>query len=134
MVRQPSQSGAVMSVPVDRDSESRLEPEVKARSLSRPALLLLLQQQEGHGYDLRKRLSKLGPELTPSSGRLYSILRTMADDGLVTFHWSTAESGPPRRTYAITESGEQHLEQSMSSLASLSGTIRGMLKCYRQDK
>ena len=47
--------------------------------------------------------------------------------------WSTAERGPARRTYAITELGEQHLEQSMSSLASLSGTIRGMLNCYRQD-
>ncbi|HVL04181.1 MAG TPA: PadR family transcriptional regulator [Acidimicrobiales bacterium] len=121
-----------MSVPVDQDSESRPEPEVRTPTLSRPAILLLLQQQEGHGYDLMKRLRKLGPELTPSSGRLYCILRSMADDGLVTFHWSTAERGPARRTYAITELGQQHLEQSMSSLASLSGTIRGMLNCYRQ--
>ena len=121
-----------MSVPVGRDSQSRSEPEVRAPTLSRPAILLLLQQQEGHGYDLMKRLRKLGPELTPSSGRLYCILRSMADDGLVTYHWSTAERGPARRTYAITELGEQHLEQSMSSLASLSGTIRGMLNCYRQ--
>ena len=122
-----------MSAPVDRDSESRPEPEVRAPTLSRPAILLLLQQEEGHGYDLIKRLRTLGPELTPSSGRLYCILRSMADDGLVTFHWSTAERGPARRTYAITELGEQHLEQSMSSLASLSATIRGMLECYRQD-
>ena len=59
-----------MAVPVDRDSQSRPEPEVRAPTLSRPAILLLLQQQEGHGYDLMKRLRQLWPELTPSSGRL----------------------------------------------------------------
>ena len=123
-----------MSVPVDPDSDSCPEADVRAPTLSRPAILLLLQQQEGHGYDLRKRLREVGPELTPSSGRLYCILRSMADDGLVTFHWTTAERGPARRTYAITELGEQHLEQSMSSLASLSGTIRGMLNFYRRDR
>lgn len=123
-----------MSVPVERDCESRPEPEVRAPTLSRPAILLLLQQREGHGYDLMKRLRKLGPELTPSSGRLYCILQRMADDGLVTSHWDAAERGPARRIYTITELGEQQLEQSMSALASLSGTIRGMLSCYRQDK
>ena len=123
-----------MSVPVNGDRASRPDPEVRAPTLSRPAILLLLQQQEGHGYDLMRRLIKLWPDFTPSSGRLYSILRTMADDGLVTFHWSTAERGPPRRTYAITELGKQHLEQSMSSLASLSGVIRQMLRCYGQEK
>ena len=123
-----------MSVPLDRVSDSGPgAEEVRAPTLSRPAILLLLQQQEGHGYDLMKRLRKLGPELTPSSGRLYCILRDMAEEGLVTFRWSTAARGPARRTYAITLLGEQHLEQSMSSLANLSGTIRGMLNSYEQE-
>ena len=123
-----------MSVPVEGDRASRPDPELRVPTLSRPAILLLLRQQEGHGYALMKRLIKLCPELTPSSARLYCILRSMAADGLVAFHWNTAERGSPRRIYAITELGEQHLEQSMSSLASLSSTIRGMLNCYRQDR
>ena len=123
-----------MSESVDRRSiPPREAEEVRATILWRPALLLLLRQQEDHGYDLMKRLRGLGPELRPSSGRLYSMLRSMADDGLVTNHWTTAERGPARRTYAITALGEQYLDQSMASLGSLLQTIRGMLNCYRRQ-
>jgi len=109
------------------------EPEdVRSRSLLRPAILLLLREQESHGYELMSRLAELGVEVPPTTGGLYRSLRTMAEEGLVTSYWSTPERGPARRVYAISQSGEAHLEQSMPALASLLRTVRGMLNRYRQ--
>lgn len=108
------------------------EPEeLRSRSLLRPAILLLLREQEGHGYELMGRLAQLGVEVPPTTGGLYRALRTLADEGLVTSYWSTPERGPARRVYAITDQGEQHLEHSMPALAGLLRTVRGMLNRYR---
>lgn len=122
-----------MSSPVSPIASNPSEPEdVRSRSLLRPAILLLLREQESHGYELMSRLAELGVEVPPTTGGLYRSLRTMAEEGLVTSYWSTPERGPARRVYAISETGEQHLEQSMPALASLLRTVRGMLNRYRQ--
>lgn len=108
------------------------EPEdVRSRSLLRPAILLLLHEREGHGYELMGRLAELGVEVPPTTGALYRALRTMADECLLTSYWSTPQRGPARRVYSITEHGEQHLEQSMAAVASLLRTVRGMITRYR---
>ncbi|CAN5679048.1 hypothetical protein BH20ACT1_BH20ACT1_03060 [soil metagenome] len=122
-----------MSSPVSPVAPGPPEPEdVRSRSLLRPAILLLLREQESHGYELMSRLAELGVEVPPTTGGLYRSLRTMAEEGLVTSYWSTPERGPARRVYAISETGEQHLEMSMPALASLLRTVRGMLNRYRQ--
>ncbi len=122
-----------MSAPVSPDVATPPEPEdIRSRSLLRPAILLLLRERESHGYELMSRLAELGVEVPPTTGGLYRSLRTMAEEGLVSSYWSTPQRGPARRVYAITETGEQHLEQSMPSLASLLRTVRGMLNRYRQ--
>lgn len=108
------------------------QPEdVRSRSVVRPAILLLLRDHESHGYELVGRLAELGVNVTPTRGGLYRSLRTMADEGLITWYWSTPKHGPARRVYAITEQGEQHLEASMAVLASLARRIRVLLNCYR---
>lgn len=121
-----------MSAPVSPAAANGPEPEeVRSRSLLRPAILLLLREQESHGYELMGRLAELGVEVPPTTGGLYRSLRTMADEGLVTSYWSTPERGPARRVYSITESGEEQLGGSMPALASLLRTVRGMLNRYR---
>ena len=120
-----------MSVSVIRARTGHEAEELRSRSLLRPAILLLLREQEGHGYELMGRLAELGVEVPPTTGGLYRALRTMADEGLVSSYWSTPERGPARRVYAITDLGEEHLEQSMPALAGLLRTVRGMLNRYR---
>lgn len=107
------------------------EPEVRSRSLLRAAVLLLLRDQESHGYELMSRLSELGVDVPPTTGGLYRSLRGMAEEGLVISYWSTPERGPARRVYAITERGEEYLEGSMAALVNLAHTVRGMLNRHR---
>lgn len=120
-----------MSVAVSLVRPGQEPAEIRSRSLLRPAILLLLREQEGHGYELMGRLAGLGVEVPPTTGGLYRALRTMADEGLVSSYWSTPVRGPARRVYAITGEGEQHLEQSIPALDGLLRTVRGMLSRYR---
>ncbi|MDP9007052.1 MAG: PadR family transcriptional regulator, partial [Actinomycetota bacterium] len=63
----------------------------------RPAILLLLREQEGHGYELASRLAELGLEIPLKNGGLYRSLRSMAGEGLVTSYWTAPERGSARR-------------------------------------
>ena len=102
-----------------------------SRLLLRPALLLLLSDHEGHGYELMGRLGELGAEVPPTTGALYRSLRVMADEGLVRSYWHTSERGPARRVYAITPLGKQHLDQLIAGLSSLLRTVQHILDRYR---
>lgn len=121
-----------MRPPVIPGAPDRDGQELRSRRLLRPAILLLLREQESHGYELMGRLAELGVEIPPTSGGLYRTLYAMADDGLLTSYWATPEHGPARRVYAITEQGEQYLERSMPALAGLARTVRAMLNRYRR--
>lgn len=78
------------------------------RNFLRPCLLVLLSEQTAHGYDLMEQLPALGvPHADP--GGLYRTLRAMEQEGLVTSWWEPSESGPARRTYAVTGEGEDWL-------------------------
>ena len=112
----------------DRDGQG-----LRSGRLLRPAILLLLREQESHGYELMGRLAELGVEVPRTSGGLYRRLYAMADDGLLTSYWAAPEHGPPRRVYAITEQGELYLERSMPALAGLARTVRAMLTRYRRS-
>ena len=105
---------------------------LRVHSLLRPAILLLLRERESHGYELVSRLAELGVEVPTNTGQVYRSLGTMAKEGRLSSCWSTAERGPARRVYAITEVGEQHLEQSISCLEALLRTLREMLNRYRR--
>lgn len=72
----------------------------------RVALLSLLGEAPGHGYDLMKRLEeRSGGMYRASAGSVYPVLQQLEDEGLV----SSREEGG-KRVYHITESGRAALE------------------------
>lgn len=81
------------------------------RRFLRPVLMLLLAEEPSHGYDLLEKVNELGLEKADAGG-LYRTLRTMEQEDLVESWWEPSESGPPRRSYQLTEEGEEwlHLE------------------------
>lgn len=121
---------AAMAPPMNPATPAPQPDEVRSRSLLRPAILLLLRDQEDHGYELMGRLAELGAEVPPTTGALYRSLRAMADGGFLRSYWHTSERGPARRVYAITPLGEQHLEQLISGLSGLLDTVQHMLDRY----
>jgi DNA-binding PadR family transcriptional regulator len=73
----------------------------------RAAVLLLLDEEPMHGYQLMQTIAdRSGGRWTPSPGAIYPTLNQLEDEGLVTV---TAESG--RRLATLTEAGRRHVAE-----------------------
>jgi DNA-binding PadR family transcriptional regulator len=75
------------------------------------ALLGLLAQQPKHGYELKSAFEEtVGTLWELNIGQIYNTLRLLERDGYVAFHSQEQEGrGPPRKVYAITETGQGEL-------------------------
>jgi len=85
----------------------RPEP-ILPRNFLQAALLRLLGNDPGYGYELRNQLTTLGVA-KGDFGQLYRTLRAMEKSGLVLSCWENSESGPSRRTYHVTDKGRAQL-------------------------
>lgn len=67
----------------------------------RTAVLAVLGEEPGHGYDIMSRLeAKSGGVWRPSAGSVYPTLQQLEDEGLVT---SAERDG--KRVYTVTDAG-----------------------------
>ncbi len=83
--------------------------EVRPKNWLIPVALVILREERSHGYELLERIEEFGfEEINP--GTLYRTLRRMEKEGLCKSEWDTSVSGPARRVYSVTESGEAHLD------------------------
>ena len=79
------------------------------------AVLLLVSEENGHGYDLATRLGVLGFDVLDPGG-LYRILRTLEADGLLRSWWDGSDRGPARRMYELTGSGRSYLARTIDAM------------------
>jgi len=101
------------------------------RHFMRPCVLLLLREEAAHGYDLLQRLRTFG-FVRDDPGRLYRMLRTLEDEGLVQSAWERSESGPDRRIYELTRSGVEELHSASHALAAASDVMDVFLTRYSE--
>ncbi|WP_146363352.1 PadR family transcriptional regulator [Arthrobacter yangruifuii] len=66
--------------------------------------LTLIGREESYGYQLIERLADYGLEVT--TGLIYPLLNRLERDGLVSTRMVASSSGPPRKYFALTVSGE----------------------------
>jgi DNA-binding PadR family transcriptional regulator len=72
----------------------------------------LLNQKPMSGYDIKRHLDILSWLVDgPSFGNIYSSLRLLLQEGLVTVEVVPQESRPSRKVYSITEAGKQVLRE-----------------------
>lgn len=90
----------------------------------RPSLLLMLAENESHGYELFDQLESFGfdPECLDSS-IVYRDLRDMEDMGLLYSEWDDDSKGPKRRVYKIREEGMVRLGEWIKNLENIQGRI-----------
>jgi PadR family transcriptional regulator PadR len=104
----------------------------RIRGFIEPALLLLLHDDVGHGYNLVERLQELGLEYSQvDSSGVYRILRQLEEAGMVTSDWETeGTGGPPRRVYCLTEEGDNYLESWVADLRETESLLQRFLESY----
>ncbi len=95
--RQPSQA------PAESPFRPRLHGDLLVSSL-----LAFLRRWNAYGYQLVQELARAGLPAFDST-TVYRTLRQLERAGLVSSFWDTSESGPARRMYSLTKSGEAFL-------------------------
>ena len=84
----------------------------RSRGDVRAAILLLLDEQPRHGYDLIQEITdRSAGAWTPSPGSIYPTLQILEDEGLVTI--AQIEG---RRTASLTEAGAEYVEDNRAQL------------------
>ena len=88
------------------------EPKVEARPRKwlYPVTLLFLKEESSYGYEIMERLEEEFGFEPINPGSVYRNLRQMENEGLCESEWETAEGGPARRTYSITDEGAAYLD------------------------
>lgn len=84
------------------------------KSFLQPCLLLLLKEKAGYGYDLASRLKTFG--IDDDSAAVYRALRALETKRWVSSYWCTSSSGPARRMYHLTPTGEEQLQAAVEAV------------------
>ena len=70
-------------------------------------VLALLSKGDNYAYEIA---SQMADAVGMGEGTIYPLMRRMQNDDLVTTYLQESASGPPRKYYKLTESGQSFLE------------------------
>lgn len=70
-------------------------------------ILSIINRKEVYASDILTELKE--SELIVVEGTLYPLLTRLKNAGLLEYYWEESRSGPPRKYYKITESGQHTL-------------------------
>ncbi len=99
-----------------------------------PAVLALLGQKPQHGYVVLEQLRAM-PMLegqAPDSAGVYRLLNAMEERGLVQSHWDTSKSGPAKKLFCLTDSGQECLARWLTTLDDYHHRLGQMLATLRK--
>ena len=88
-------------------------------------ILLLLRHQPAYTSDIINRLKEA--DLLVVEGTLYPLLTRMKNAGVLKYEWQESSQGPPRKYYALTETGSTVLVELDKAWNEISNTV-GILK------
>jgi PadR family transcriptional regulator PadR len=90
------------------------------------AVLAVVAQRDGYGYDVLRRLRAAGlAEVGDAS--VYGTLRRLYSGGALTSYVVPSDEGPHRRYYGITERGRLQLDEARSSWSTFSRAFSALL-------
>jgi len=87
-------------------------------------ILRILSHGEAYTSDLSDRLKRA--DLLVVEGTLYPLLTRMKNAGWLVYRWEESKNGPPRKYYALTESGIQQLELLDREWESFVGAVQSL--------
>lgn len=89
------------------------------------AVLAVVEQEDGYGYDVVRRLRAAGIESGEAS--VYGTLRRLYAAGALTSYVVPSDEGPHRKYYGITATGRQMLTDQRKEWQEFAGTVAGLL-------
>ena len=86
------------------------------------AILSALYRNTHYGYSLVREMTAAGV-FNLKEGTIYPILSRLAKEGLVQTEWVESKQGPPRKYYALTDSGRTMCEVLMNEFHRLVNVV-----------
>ena len=74
------------------------------------AVLAAIQDADGYGYDVVRRLRSAGPE-DVGDASVYGTLRRLYTAGALTSYVVPSDGGPHRKYYGLNDRGRERLEE-----------------------
>ncbi len=84
-------------------------------------ILLIISNRASYPSEIIGELRKA--EVSVVEGTLYPLLTRLKNAGLLQYNWVESNAGPPRKYYALTESGLVFLEELRKTWAELAGSV-----------
>jgi PadR family transcriptional regulator, regulatory protein PadR len=91
------------------------------------AVLAVVRQEDGYGYDILRRLRAAGlAEVGDAS--VYGTLRRLFQAGYLTTYVVPSEEGPHRKYYSVNTAGRAQLDQGAKVWRSFASTMDSLLE------
>ncbi len=91
------------------------------------AVLAVVSQEDGYGYDVVRRLRAAGLD-DVGDASVYGTLRRLYSAGALTSYVVPSDEGPHRKYYGINRQGRNLLEQQTKLWSGFAETMNGLLE------
>jgi PadR family transcriptional regulator, regulatory protein PadR len=98
-------------------------------------MLAALSDGPAHGYAVIEAIrARSGQAFDLPEGTIYPALHRLEQAGLLSSHWTVAESGRRRRVYALTRQGRRALADRRAVWERFANAIGGVLGQHRHAR
>ncbi len=96
-------------------------------------ILRVIFEKPTYGYNIINRIEEISyGRHTIKSGTMYTTLRRMETEQLITSQWKKSTSGPDKREYHATTQGKNYLKHYLEMIIERKKMIDGMAAFYEQ--
>jgi PadR family transcriptional regulator PadR len=85
-------------------------------------ILSILRDGEAYTSDILETLK--GAKMLVVEGTIYPLLTRLKNAGLLAYRWEESTSGPPRKYYALTETGKLFLTELNTTWSELQQAVK----------
>ncbi|MDK2866624.1 MAG: PadR family transcriptional regulator, regulatory protein PadR [Clostridiales bacterium] len=97
-------------------------------------VLLMLAERPRYGLEILNELNERLPYSRFDSAAVYKALNKLEENGCVSCSWDHSESGPPKKMYALTASGQNTLENFYDDIKMRRSNLDFFIKTYHAWK
>jgi PadR family transcriptional regulator PadR len=90
-------------------------------------VMTVLRDDEAYGYQIVEQLGQV-PGLEVTESTVYPVLARLARDHCVTIRTAPSPSGPPRRYYCLSETGQQRLHEMISHWQAIQNSVNQLIQ------